>query len=497
VTHHSKAPWPVSPAWAPDGRRIAFAAMKWDGGLPRAGRSAHIEVIDADGPLRQRLGTGLAPRWSPDGRQILFRKLRSGLYAMDANGRSERLLIPHAEEGVLVAGRQAHCLYLPPACGARQTAIDVWHLSGGGGRCEAAAPAAHRAREISGLQWLPDSQHLVFTQVTRETDGIPEDAAVCMMHADTGASASSQGYVWDDGGRLLWDLRALCAGVLYVQHDPLNERFLDALKSRQSAKARVLLAESADPNARLNYFGVPALTLAVGTNDLALVQAMVERGADVNARYPMGGTALEATGDVAMARLLLAKGARADTRRSGGAIPLMGAAEAGNIPLMKLFLEHGADVNARRGDGETVLDAWSDERLSAPGLDAGSPAPLASRREPEPRSRAAAGGERGGRECPVRRRLDASDACGVLRRRSGGEIPHGPWGQSQLVANREGETPRCWPALTVQMIMMVIFLTNHGAMIEGEGPLARDRTDEGRQSDYAPTVQATTGGGAR
>ena len=62
-----------SPAWSPDGTRIAFVAgsNKFLGGAPNA-----LVVIDADGTdLREIIPPGLGvedPRWSPDGSRILF-----------------------------------------------------------------------------------------------------------------------------------------------------------------------------------------------------------------------------------------------------------------------------------------------------------------------------------------------------------------------------------------------------------------------------------------
>jgi len=55
------------PAWAPDGKQIAFASM-------RDGERAEIYLMNADGSSPRRLTqtttNETAPAWSPDGRQM-------------------------------------------------------------------------------------------------------------------------------------------------------------------------------------------------------------------------------------------------------------------------------------------------------------------------------------------------------------------------------------------------------------------------------------------
>jgi len=83
-----------SPAWSPDGRRIALV-------VARVG-DAQIYVMDADGSAAIRLtpsGVHLLPAWSPDGHRIAFISSRAGdlaLWVMDPDGRNQRRLAPVA-----------------------------------------------------------------------------------------------------------------------------------------------------------------------------------------------------------------------------------------------------------------------------------------------------------------------------------------------------------------------------------------------------------------
>jgi Tol biopolymer transport system component len=63
---HTREP-KVDLAWAPSGRRLAFAVC------PDAGCRRGIEVVNADGTgLRRIANDGLAPSWSPSGTRIVF-----------------------------------------------------------------------------------------------------------------------------------------------------------------------------------------------------------------------------------------------------------------------------------------------------------------------------------------------------------------------------------------------------------------------------------------
>ena len=98
------------------------------------------------------------------------------------------------------------------------------------------------------------------------------------------------------------------------------------------------------------YFGHPALT-----------NALLDRGADVNARSTnyMKNTPLHAAAagrQLETMRVLLARGADANARQQGGSTALHSAAQNGDREAVELLLAHGAQVNLRAENNQAPLD---------------------------------------------------------------------------------------------------------------------------------------------
>lgn len=71
------------PRWSPDSRRIAFHRYRESGST--------MHVVNPDGTALQSLGSGFEPSWSPDGKKIVFAAKPSGdtwdIYVMDIASR--------------------------------------------------------------------------------------------------------------------------------------------------------------------------------------------------------------------------------------------------------------------------------------------------------------------------------------------------------------------------------------------------------------------------
>jgi ankyrin repeat protein len=82
---------------------------------------------------------------------------------------------------------------------------------------------------------------------------------------------------------------------------------------------------------------------------------------EINGKEPLaivGGTPLQsavAGEQLAVAKLLLAKGAKVNAPLPEGSVPLHLAAALGNLEMVQLLLANGADVNARNQAGLTPL----------------------------------------------------------------------------------------------------------------------------------------------
>ena len=106
----------------------------------------------------------------------------------------------------------------------------------------------------------------------------------------------------------------------------------------------------------------------------ALIEALLLRGASVDARDDEGRTALHLSceqGRVMMAALLIQHGASVDALDNAGRTPLHSAAACGCARLTELLLRHGADESRAGADGQTA------SQLAASASDHGASATLA------------------------------------------------------------------------------------------------------------------------
>jgi uncharacterized protein len=102
-----------------------------------------------------------------------------------------------------------------------------------------------------------------------------------------------------------------------------------------------------------------AIRMAVAEDDLEAVERLLREGAEINAVKGEFKTSIlmEAAvrGNVGVMKLLIENGADVNMADKDGWTALMGATVQGHLESVKLLLERGAAVNAKNHNGETAL----------------------------------------------------------------------------------------------------------------------------------------------
>jgi uncharacterized protein len=129
-----------------------------------------------------------------------------------------------------------------------------------------------------------------------------------------------------------------------------------AVRVNDVETAAALIRAGADPR-RANRYGLLPLSLAAQNANAAMIRLLAESGADANAPDGAGESPLVAAttlGSVDAVQALLDAGAVLDAKdRTFQQTALMVAVRANHPPLVKLFLDRGAEVNAKTRTGDT------------------------------------------------------------------------------------------------------------------------------------------------
>lgn len=157
---------------------------------------------------------------------------------------------------------------------------------------------------------------------------------------------------------------------------------LESIKNSETAKAKELITQGADINAKDKLGFTPAI-LAIIYNNKEIVKLLIDKGIDVNYKNEKGSSLLDFVGsykqkdiaellinngakydlrvllsvnDVAKAKLLIDQGADVNKKYEGGFTPLIIASQSkNNIEIINLLINKGADVNAKTNYGMTAL----------------------------------------------------------------------------------------------------------------------------------------------
>lgn len=145
----------------------------------------------------------------------------------------------------------------------------------------------------------------------------------------------------------------LALASLPVRAD-LYEDFIIAVDNDRVAQVREYLAKGVDPNTVARN-GEPALVRAARLGYAGSVDALLAAKANVNARSPVGDSALMAAalnGHLDIVKKLRARGAEID---NPGWTALIYAATGGHDAIVEYLIAEGANVNAVSPNGTSAL----------------------------------------------------------------------------------------------------------------------------------------------
>ena len=144
---------------------------------------------------------------------------------------------------------------------------------------------------------------------------------------------------------------------LWVKKLPSQKSFIEAIKQNDIIIVRALIDAGADVNAR-NPYGETPLHIACVRGFQKIISLLIAEGADVNARDRRALTPLHAAawgGHKETVAFLIATGAEVDVRGDDGTTPLLVSTLSGRHETMALLIDNGADINAGNRTGLTPL----------------------------------------------------------------------------------------------------------------------------------------------
>jgi|GEM_PF-3541444 len=131
-----------------------------------------------------------------------------------------------------------------------------------------------------------------------------------------------------------------------------------AIRFQEKAVIELLLARGANLSFRDKYTGHTLLHRVADRPemDADILKIVLDRSPNVDVRDNYGVTPLKvaAAHNFFVLEALIKRGADVNAKSNGGSTPLMAA--IGSASAMKLLIAHGADVNAKDNDGWTPLE---------------------------------------------------------------------------------------------------------------------------------------------
>ena len=233
-----------SPAWAPDGRRLAFH-----------GGDGVVYAINADGSGLRRLAAGYDPSWAPDGGRIVFTS-GDGISVMNADGTHVTTLVRQFAGGRYddVPTAVGSPVWSPDGERIAFLLFDVDHgstleilvVGATGGDVRTVVVAGAGTGGPSQASWSPDGARLAYSNWEGQAGITVRDlrgAAPDMRYPDPAGIGFVGAPVWSpDGGSLAFTVPVLGADKL-----PLPGQFEVWIMPAAGGSARLLIRDAASP----------------------------------------------------------------------------------------------------------------------------------------------------------------------------------------------------------------------------------------------------------
>ena len=136
----------------------------------------------------------------------------------------------------------------------------------------------------------------------------------------------------------------------------LGQDIFLAIDHRDLAAVQALIKKGGDPNSR-NGLEFTPLHIAAASYQMDVMGALLSAGADADAESNYGTPLMfaSATGNIAGANILFAKGVNVNATRNDGMSVLMMASYSGNPALVGALLQQKASVATKDDLGDTAL----------------------------------------------------------------------------------------------------------------------------------------------
>jgi len=184
-----------SPAWSPDGQKIAFVSNRDGKPEGQFAPETDIHVMNADGSGQQNLTRNPArdghPVWSPDGRQIAFERVVGGvgnnenteIYVMNADGSDQRRLTSNPTfDGSPVWSPDGQRIAFASDRNQLRYHNDVYVMNADGS--DQRRLTSNPAFDDGSPVWSPDGRKIVFTRSRGRWSQHDREVEIYVMNAD-------------------------------------------------------------------------------------------------------------------------------------------------------------------------------------------------------------------------------------------------------------------------------------------------------------------------